>query len=65
VCLACHDRGAAYAHAALNTWTDPGTGAAVESCPVCHGPGTLGAVDAVHQIVSPYVPPYDREPAAP
>lgn len=63
VCLACHDSGAARAHAALQTWTDPQTGAAVESCDVCHGPGSQSSVSRVHEIVSPYAPPYDRKPA--
>ncbi len=59
VCLSCHDTGAAYAHALLNTWTGPS--GSVESCDVCHGPGREFSSEAVHNIFAPYVPPYPRE----
>jgi OmcA/MtrC family decaheme c-type cytochrome len=59
VCLACHDSGAAYAHAQLNTGTVSGT--AVETCEVCHGMTAEFSVAKVHSIRSPYVPPYLRQ----
>jgi hypothetical protein len=33
----------------------------VESCAVCHGTGAILPVAEVHNITSPYVPPYPRE----
>ena len=60
VCLACHDAADAFAHTQLNTYASP-TGP-VETCTVCHGTGAAFAVDVVHNITSPYVPPYSREP---
>lgn len=59
-CLGCHDTAAAAGHAALNTWTDP-MGKPVETCAVCHGPTAEFAVSRVHNISSPYQPPYSRE----
>ena len=59
-CTSCHDDGTTVGHAALNTWTDP-TGALIETCATCHGAGAQFAVDVVHQIADPYVPPYNRE----
>jgi OmcA/MtrC family decaheme c-type cytochrome len=56
-CITCHDADDAAAHAAQQT-----TSAGVESCPVCHGPGAMLEVSAVHNITSPFVPPYAREP---
>lgn len=60
VCLACHDSSAAAGHAAINTWKDP-DGNSIETCNVCHGTGGDFSVSKVHNVVSPYVPPYDRE----
>lgn len=57
VCLSCHDSGPAHWHAQLQTI--PGTGQ--ESCEVCHGEDAEFAVTRVHNISSPYVPPYNRE----
>jgi len=56
-CVTCHDAADTAAHAAQNT-----TPSGVESCPVCHGPGGIVEVSAVHDITSPFVPPYAREP---
>lgn len=60
VCTSCHDDASTAGHAAINTWTD-GSGNVVETCATCHGSGAQFAVDVVHQIASPYVPPYARE----
>lgn len=59
-CLGCHDTASAAGHAALNTWTDP-MGKPVETCEVCHGATAEFAVSKVHNISSPYKPPYSRE----
>lgn len=45
VCTACHDNAATAAHAELET-----TAGGVESCEVCHGPGSEFAVDSAHAI---------------
>jgi hypothetical protein len=63
VCLSCHDADDAAGHAALNTWNGPD--GPVETCEVCHGQGAQFAVDAVHQIANPYVPPYSRDKETP
>ena len=60
VCLSCHDDAATTAHVSLNTWY--GVTPPLESCAVCHGPGSELAVDRVHDISDPYVPPYSRDP---
>lgn len=60
VCLACHNSAAAKGHAALQTWID-GSGKPIETCEVCHGDGAEFAVSKVHNISTPYVPPYTRE----
>lgn len=59
-CSTCHDTQYAAAHAALNTWTDPGTGAKVESCEVCHGAAGAFSVKSVHHVL-PSEPTYPRE----
>jgi OmcA/MtrC family decaheme c-type cytochrome len=43
-CTACHDSPAVYGHSELMT-----TSAGLETCEVCHGPGTDFDVEAVHQ----------------
>jgi hypothetical protein len=60
-CLSCHDADDAFGHAALNTWNSPS--GPVETCDVCHGQGAQFAVDVVHNITTPYVPPYGRTPS--
>jgi hypothetical protein len=60
VCTSCHDEDAVFGHAALQTWLDP-SGNPVETCDTCHGPDAAFAVDKVHAISDPYVPPYPRE----
>ncbi len=66
-CMACHDSDEAKAHGKLMTFMmdpdDPYGPNAIESCEVCHGPGTEFSADKVHGISNPYVPPYPREPA--
>jgi len=58
-CITCHDSGAAFEHAQSNTADVNGT--AVETCELCHGPDRPYAVALMHNITSPYVPPYPRE----
>lgn len=58
-CITCHDSGAAFQHAQSNTANLNGT--PVETCELCHGPDRPFSVPAVHNITSPYVPPYPRE----
>ena len=62
-CITCHDAADSAAHAAGNTYVPPG-GAPIESCTVCHGPGTPLAVDVVHNITKSYPIhlAYPREP---
>ena len=64
-CFACHDSDAAKAHGMLQTYdptpTDPISGDETESCEVCHGAGADFAVEKVHNVAKPYVPPYPRE----
>lgn len=60
VCTACHDDASTAGHAALNTWTDP-SGNVVETCDTCHGADADFSVAKVHDVASPYVPPYPRE----
>jgi hypothetical protein len=60
VCTSCHDDASTAGHAAINTWTD-GSGTVIETCETCHGSDADFAVDKVHNISNPYVPPYPRE----
>jgi len=59
-CITCHDAADAAAHARLNT--DFGQSPPVEACPICHGPDAPFSVAEMHNITSPYRPPYSREP---
>ena len=59
-CITCHDSASAANHAQQNTFFPP-SGPPVESCAVCHGTGAILPVAEVHNITSPYVPPYPRE----
>jgi hypothetical protein len=61
VCLSCHDTADANGHAALNTWQS--SSGPVETCGVCHGESGEFAVEKVHDVWSPFVPPYAREKA--
>jgi hypothetical protein len=58
ICLSCHDTADAFGHAQLNTWQD--VSGPIETCDVCHGETADFAVEKVHNISSPYVPPYPR-----
>jgi OmcA/MtrC family decaheme c-type cytochrome len=60
VCLSCHDSAAATGHVMLNTWSD--ASGPVETCDVCHAETAQFAVEKVHDIANPYVPPYGRLP---
>jgi hypothetical protein len=59
VCLSCHDSAADYTHAQANTGTV--SGITVETCDICHGATGEFSVAKVHNIRSPYVPPYLRQ----
>jgi OmcA/MtrC family decaheme c-type cytochrome len=59
-CITCHDSAESANHAEQNTFFPP-SGPPVESCVVCHGPDAMLPVAEVHNITSPYVPPYPRE----
>jgi len=65
-CMACHDSDEAKAHGKIMTFTmdpdDPYGPNAIETCEVCHGPGTEFSPDKVHRISNPYVPTYPRAP---
>lgn len=54
-CLACHDNGPAHGHAQHETF-----GPGQESCAVCHGAGKAFSSAAVHNVSTPYAPPYPR-----
>jgi hypothetical protein len=58
-CITCHDAADAASHAQLNT--DFTRSPPVEACSVCHGPDAPYAVAKMHNITSPFVPPYPRE----
>ncbi len=59
-CITCHDAADAAAHARLNT--DFNSSPPVEACTICHGPDAPFDVATMHNITSPYRPPYSREP---
>lgn len=65
-CLACHDTDKAITHAKLNTYvptsSDPFGKDVTETCTICHGAGKEFSPDKVHNIATPYKPPYVREP---
>jgi hypothetical protein len=65
-CLSCHDSDAAQAHgklmASIPDPTDAYGPGSIESCEVCHGANAPWVASVVHNITSPYVPPYLREP---
>ncbi len=60
ICTSCHDEDHVVGHAEIMTWSSP-TGP-IETCHACHGEGADFAVEKVHNISNPYVPPYPREP---
>lgn len=68
-CLACHDSDEAKTHGKLMTFlldpADPYGPLSVETCVICHGEGRDFSPDKVHDIATPYVPPYPRDPALP
>ena len=57
-CTSCHDADHAFGHVQINTWQSPD--GPVETCEVCHGVDADFAVEKVHNIWNPYVPPYPR-----
>ena len=63
-CLACHDTEAGWAHIQLNTYQPPDGSLPIESCGACHAEDRAFSPEKVHQIASPYVPPYPRELAS-
>lgn len=58
VCLSCHDADDSNGHVAIMTWQSKD--GPVETCNVCHGEHGDFAVEKVHNISSPYRPPYNR-----
>lgn len=65
-CSGCHDSDKATAHMDAMTQnpnpSDPYDARRVETCIVCHGAGKDFAPDKVHNISTPYKPPYPRNP---
>jgi mono/diheme cytochrome c family protein len=65
-CSGCHDGNQAIAHMDLMTLnpnpSDPYDSRRVETCSVCHGAGKEFSPDKVHNIATPYKPPYPRDP---
>jgi len=57
-CTSCHDADHAFGHVQINTWPSPD--GPIETCEVCHGENAEFAVEKVHNIWNPYVPPYPR-----
>ena len=64
-CSSCHDNKKATAHMDLATMnpnpSDPYDARAIQTCAICHSAGKDFAVDKVHNVASPYKPPYPRE----
>ena len=58
VCTTCHDSDDAFGHTQLMTYQSPD--GPIETCDVCHGQSADFAVEKVHNIWNPYVPPYPR-----
>jgi len=58
VCTTCHDVDHAWGHVQLMTYQSPD--GPIETCEVCHGEDADFAVEKVHNIWNPYVPPYPR-----
>ena len=58
VCITCHDVDHAFGHVQLMTYQSPN--GPIETCEVCHGEDADFAVEKVHNIWNPYVPPYPR-----
>lgn len=65
-CMSCHDSDIDNAHARIMTFYptpgDPWSSDRIESCKTCHGTGREFAIEKVHNITTPYRPPYRREP---
>ena len=59
VCTSCHTSDAAWGHTRLMTYQD--ASGPIETCEVCHGTDAEFAVSKVHNITSPYKPPYTRD----
>jgi hypothetical protein len=63
-CLSCHDSDSAQAHGTLMTIdptpASPFSGDETESCGACHGANTEFSAEKVHNVTTPYVPPYPR-----
>lgn len=64
-CNGCHDSDAGIGHTKLMTVdptpNEPWSGDETETCGACHGAGKEFSPDKVHNIATPYVPPYPRE----
>jgi hypothetical protein len=58
VCISCHDAADTFGHVQIFTYQSPD--GPIETCEVCHGERADFAVEKVHNIWNPYVPPYPR-----
>ncbi|MBI5848524.1 MAG: cytochrome c3 family protein [Nitrospirae bacterium] len=65
-CSSCHDNDKAISHMDMMVKNpnpaDPYDSRRVETCSICHGAGKEFSPDKVHNLSSPYKPPYAREP---